>query len=125
MLAQHRYDLRFRPLALSHRSKVQVGWGFLIAHAADLGEAYTSLSGARFPRAWVCVELSGRLVPTEDPQRTSGRPACPLALTRLTLARASSVEHLRQCGLQPLNLSVRPNGANTGLPKAALSRHVL
>jgi hypothetical protein len=42
MLAQHRYDLRFRPFTLLHCSKVQVGCGFLLSHAPDLGGAYNS-----------------------------------------------------------------------------------
>jgi hypothetical protein len=42
MLAQHRYDLRFRPFALLHCPKVQMCCGFVLSHAPDLGEAYTA-----------------------------------------------------------------------------------
>jgi hypothetical protein len=41
MLAQHRYDQRFRPSARIQCSNVQVCCGFLLSHAPDRGGAYS------------------------------------------------------------------------------------
>jgi hypothetical protein len=70
--ARHRYDLRFRPFALSHCSKVQVVVGFYYTALLNLGELTHFLQNVPLVKDYRFLgSIVGNEVPTSA--RNKGR----------------------------------------------------
>jgi hypothetical protein len=116
--------VRFRPLALSHRTKVQVGCGFLLSHTPDLGGAYTAAGQCTTNTACGTAHFSSVRSSLRRHAHLFRSPAINLNCSSAA-SRSSTISAARMPGSGRLALSSRLSSFSQKMSRLALSRAMI